>query len=413
MEAEIKIDPEFKALCRPLTKDELGHLTANILKDGCREPLVVWETGEESILIDGHNRHSICTKHGKEFQTSKRQFADRTEAKLWIINNQMGRRNLSVIDMVALVRMKKEALAELARNRKACGQGGVLLPQKSAEANGQGEVRHQMAEEANISHFAFEQIATVLDNGAPELIEAVREKVASANSAAEIATKPVEVQREIVAKGKKEILAVAKLIRAEKADKKRQDRVEKIATIAKGNTALDGKCGLAAVLYSDPPWRYDDNSTDPSRVIENQYPTMSHSELCAMGDSVKGICTDDAILYLWVPPPLLKQGIAVMEAWGFEYKTGEVWDKTKIGMGYYCRQQHEHVLIGVRGNLPKPHPSTLEPSVYSEPRGEHSAKPVHYYDRLDRQYPDLPKRELFARCPARPGWLPSWGNQAE
>jgi N6-adenosine-specific RNA methylase IME4 len=62
--------------------------------------------------------------------------------------------------------------------------------------------------------------------------------------------------------------------------------------------------------------------------------------------------------------------------------------------------------------VPKPEPSTRESSVFCETRDKHSAKPSHYYEMLEKQYPDLPKRELFARSGARKGWLPSWGNQA-
>lgn len=194
---------------------------------------------------------------------------------------------------------------------------------------------------------------------------------------------------------------------------RRKEKIAKLAIVANGNKALDGECGLAAVLYSDPAWRYDDNSTDPTRVIENQYPTLTHEQLCALGEKVQGICTPDAILYLWVPPPILEQGLAVMRAWGFEYKTGSVWDKQKIGCGYFFRQRHEHLLVGERGKMPKPEPSMLESSVYCEPRGAHSVKPTHYYEMLEHQYPSLPKRELFARGQTRPGWLPSWGNQAK
>jgi N6-adenosine-specific RNA methylase IME4 len=138
---------------------------------------------------------------------------------------------------------------------------------------------------------------------------------------------------------------------------------------------------------------------------------MSHKELCELRAKVLEICAPDSVLYLWSPAPLLEQALTVMRAWGFEYKTGSVWDKLSIGPGYYFRQQHEHLLVGVRGNVPKPEPATRGASVYGEKRTRHSAKPAHYYEMLEAQYPDLPKRELFARTKARPGWLPSWGNE--
>lgn len=78
---QIQIDPEFQALIPPLSAEEKQQLEANIVEDGCRDPLVVW--GE--ILIDGHNRYEICTRMGIEFETVVKEFADRDEATEWII----------------------------------------------------------------------------------------------------------------------------------------------------------------------------------------------------------------------------------------------------------------------------------------------------------------------------------------
>jgi N6-adenosine-specific RNA methylase IME4 len=83
--------------------------------------------------------------------------------------------------------------------------------------------------------------------------------------------------------------------------------------------------------------------------------------------------------------------------------------KDQIGMGYYARQQHEHLLIAKCGNLPVPEPQNRPESVVYAPRGEHSAKPEQFYDLIERMYPGLSYVELFARS-ARPGWT-AWGNQ--
>jgi hypothetical protein len=86
----IIIDPEFKALIPPLAPEELAQLEANILQDGCRDPLVTWQ----GIIVDGHNRHAICTKHDLPFKTVEMEFADRDAAMDWMDANQLGRRNL-------------------------------------------------------------------------------------------------------------------------------------------------------------------------------------------------------------------------------------------------------------------------------------------------------------------------------
>lgn len=115
----IKIDPEFQALIPPLTADEYTQLEKNILKDGIRDPLVVWKTpsGEE-ILVDGHNRWKISVAHGGiPFKIHYMEFDTRADAMVWIIEKQLGQRNLPVIDKVTLQDKRKKILAEEARKR--------------------------------------------------------------------------------------------------------------------------------------------------------------------------------------------------------------------------------------------------------------------------------------------------------
>ena len=81
------------------------------------------------------------------------------------------------------------------------------------------------------------------------------------------------------------------------------------------------------MIYADPPWRYEHCETD-SRQIENQYPTMSLDEICAIN-----IPTDDAILFMWTTAPKLVEGLKVVEAWGFNYRSCAIWDKQNIEWG--------------------------------------------------------------------------------
>ena len=163
--------------------------------------------------------------------------------------------------------------------------------------------------------------------------------------------------------------------------------------------------GPFAVLYADPPWRYE--HADPTRAIENQYPTMTTAEICALHVPA----ADNAVLLLWATSPKLVEALSVMQSWGFEYRTNMVWVKQKIGMGYYARQQHELLLIGRRGKLPVPDPEDRPSSVIAAPRGEHSEKPDAAYDVIERMYPTAERCELFQRRP-RTGWA-AWGNQVD
>src|SRR5262245_42040142 len=92
------IDPELRALCPPLSDEERAQLEANLLADGCRDPLAVWRPEEPDgpvVLLDGHNRYGICLKHGLTFTTVAIPLDSREAAMDWMITNQLGRRNLT------------------------------------------------------------------------------------------------------------------------------------------------------------------------------------------------------------------------------------------------------------------------------------------------------------------------------
>jgi hypothetical protein len=116
---QIVIDKEFQSLIPPLGAEELQQLEANIKQDGCRDPLVVWD----GTLVDGHNRHEICTRLAIGFETVKMEFADRTAAILWIINNQFGRRNIADIDRIGLAMKREAILRPIAKENQKQSQG--------------------------------------------------------------------------------------------------------------------------------------------------------------------------------------------------------------------------------------------------------------------------------------------------
>jgi N6-adenosine-specific RNA methylase IME4 len=95
---------------------------------------------------------------------------------------------------------------------------------------------------------------------------------------------------------------------------------------------------------------------------------------------------------------------------GGTYRSHQVWDKQAIGMGRWFRDRHEIILIGVRGNIPCPAPGTQSPSIFSERRGEHSAKPEFVAEEIERLWPHLPKIELFRRGAPRPSWA-AYGDE--
>jgi N6-adenosine-specific RNA methylase IME4/ParB-like chromosome segregation protein Spo0J len=159
------------------------------------------------------------------------------------------------------------------------------------------------------------------------------------------------------------------------------------------------------VVYADPPWRYNFSKTS-NREIENQYETMSLTDIKAL----EVPAGDDAVLYLWATAPKLPDAVDVLREWGFEYTTNLVWDKKRMGMGYWSRVQHEHLLIGTRGDVSPPPTDQRRRSVIRQQREEHSSKPDTVADMIAAQHDGADLIELFARD-TRDGW-DSWGKEA-
>lgn len=161
-------------------------------------------------------------------------------------------------------------------------------------------------------------------------------------------------------------------------------------------------------ILADPPWQWD-SAGGRRGATTGYYHTMPLNELCAL--PVSQMAHDDAFLFLWVPPSLLKAcGFVLLEAWGFEYKTHIVWDKlTHYGRGAYVRTVHEDLLIGVRPKTPTHFiDSDLTSMIRHRLSRRNSEKPaiVHEYVQRATAGPFL---ELFARKRV-PGW-DCYGNQ--
>lgn len=159
------------------------------------------------------------------------------------------------------------------------------------------------------------------------------------------------------------------------------------------------------VIYADPPWQYSTGTTTPNRQIENHYPTIATSEIASMDVPA----AEDCVLYLWATVPLLPDGLQVLDAWGFQYKSHVCWDKRRIGLGHWFRVSHELLLLGVRGKVSPPEPRLRFNSVLSVKRGKHSRKPDEARQMIERTWPNHSRLEMFARQ-RWPGW-DTHGNQ--
>lgn len=162
------------------------------------------------------------------------------------------------------------------------------------------------------------------------------------------------------------------------------------------------------VILADPPWRLEPYSreTGGDRAADNHYATTPTAELV----KDKPRTFKDAVLFMWATAPMLPDALWLMEQWGFGYRSHLIWKKDRIGTGYWARNLHELLLIGVQGNVPAPALGDQPNSVIDAPIGAHSVKPAIFHEIIERLFPSLPKLEMYQRS-GRSGW-DGWGAEA-
>jgi N6-adenosine-specific RNA methylase IME4 len=173
-----------------------------------------------------------------------------------------------------------------------------------------------------------------------------------------------------------------------------------------------------STILADPPWRFENRTGKmaPEHRRLNRYETMTLDDICGL--PVEGLAADPAHLYMWVPNALLPDGLRVMDAWGFTYKSNLIWHKVRKdggsdgrGVGFYFRNVTEIILFGVRGkNARTLAPGRRQVNMIETRKREHSRKPDEQYELIEACSPG-PRLELFARG-ERPKWS-VWGNQAD
>ena len=173
-----------------------------------------------------------------------------------------------------------------------------------------------------------------------------------------------------------------------------------------------------STILADPPWRFTNRTGKmaPEHRRLSRYGTMALEDICLL--PIAEISATPAHLYLWVPNALLPEGLRVIRAWGFEYKSNVVWHKIRQdggsdgrGVGFYFRNVTELLLFAVRGkNARTLAPGRRQVNYVGTRKREHSRKPEEQYSIIESCSPG-PRMELFARG-ARNGWA-TWGNQAD
>lgn len=356
---ELKINPDYVALWGELPKTEYDALKASIRDDGLLEKIVVNPLLE---ILDGHHRNRILQDLGIEVTQDHYEIKDqggRDGDLIYIIRTQINRRHATPFRRIENAHHIYPRYQEEARKRQA---HGLTAPGKTLSVNlheASGRASSFFAKITGFKTRRVDMALYVIKHGTEEEKDALRWTDRS-------------------------------IFYGYKMTKRR---------VESGETP-EMPPGFYSVIYADPPWRY---GLPFAGAPDSHYTTLETSKIC----DLEVPSHEDAVLFLWVTNPLLKDGLNVMSSWGFSYKTNMAWIKERAGTGYYVRGQHEILLIGIKGSIGTPPEASRPPSVLHSPRRKHSEKPIEVYDLIESMYPNQKYLELFART-KREGWT-AWG----
>lgn len=222
---QITILPELKAYIDPLTPDEYDALERSLLTEGCRDALVLWG----DVLVDGHNRHGICQKHGLPFQTVQNpRFQSMEDVHLWMIDQHLGRRSVSDFQRGVLALRKREIISARRARLLAASPPPQSLPADdeaapTPEAHTPGapdapetralNSREAIARAARLSSNQVVMIEKIQKHATPEVVEALKAGDISLNAAAAVASLPEQEQKDAALAGKEELRQAARRVR--------------------------------------------------------------------------------------------------------------------------------------------------------------------------------------------------------
>jgi N6-adenosine-specific RNA methylase IME4 len=360
MEEVLRIDEELHDLIPPLTAEEYRQLEENIIAEGCRDALVVWN----DTIIDGHNRYEICTQHGIEFNTVGKEFENKDVAKVWIIDNQKGRRNLTDGWKYELAQERKKILTVKGKENIKTPTGGrnclTLSP------NDKVNTRDEIANDLGWSSGKVAQADYVWKHAD----EKIRQKVKAGEETVKGAYNAVKKQE-----------------RAQLIDEQR---------IGIESGAINLPVGVFEIISVDPPWPYGTKYDSAGRRAANPYPEMSLEEITA----IELPAADDCILFLWTTHKFMRHSFNILDSWGFRDVAIITWVKDRMGLGTWLRSQSEFCIMAVKG---KPTIGlTNQTTIINGPLREHSRKPDEFYNMVDGLCVGR-KLDYFSREP-RPGW---------
>jgi N6-adenosine-specific RNA methylase IME4 len=382
---QLNINPVFRDLIQSLTADEFKQLEDNVLAEGIRDAIVVWN----DTIVDGHNRYQLAQKHSLQFDLHEVDFNSQDEAVLWIIDNQLGRRNLTDFVKLELQQKRADVLyergksikSEVAINRGFAGNqhtkvDDLSIIDKTSRTEPAHNTRNEIAESLNWSTGKVAQGQYVIKHAPEEVKEKLRAGELSMNEA----------------------------YKAIKTEEKKAIVQEQIQVLKEKE--VQPSTGFYDVIVIDPPWHMEKIERD---VAPNQvgfdYPTMTIEEIKDMDLPAEENCH----VFMWITQKHHRHGFDIFDAWGVNFICEFVWHKNGGFQPFGLPQfNHEYVMYGRIGT-----PTFIDFknffTCFNANRTGHSAKPEEFYETI-RRVTAGKRIDIFNRRKIE--GYDTWGNQA-
>ena len=292
---ELTVDPEFRDLIPPLNEEELKLLEESIVADGCESPLIVWN----GVIVDGHNRYAICRKHGIPFSIQEKNFSSRDDAMLWMLRNQLGRRNLNSYQRVELVLKFEPLVKNAAEQRMMAGKAANPVP-TLAQGQTKGRTRDHLSEAAGVSHGTFAKAKKLVQSADEETKRELRAGKVTVNRAyTELLEKEHEGETKICERCKQEKPLSAFSIPSNRRSFSSvcRDCEKEISAVAKIAAEAAAKTTEVPAKITDTAASSEPPCPIPGMVMHNGAPIHVETALpdtpemfCYVADLVKSCC---------------------------------------------------------------------------------------------------------------------------
>lgn len=269
---DLTVDPEFRDLIPPLNEEELKLLEASIVADGCESPLIVWN----GVIVDGHNRYAICRKHEIPFAIQEKNFSSRDDAMLWMLRNQLGRRNLNDYQRGEMVLVLKRQLASVAEMKMRAGIRSTDNPETNlSQGAEERKTLSQLAKLAGVSGTQMKKIDKLANSADEETKTKLRKGEVSVHRAyTDLVEKEHEGETKICERCKQEKPVSAFSIPSNRRNFSSVCREceKEISTVAKSAAEAAAKTTDAAVKTADISSNAEPPCPIPGMVMHNGAP---------------------------------------------------------------------------------------------------------------------------------------------